>query len=351
MKQLAVSVIIPVYNSEEFITDAIESLVKQPGMEEAEVLLIDDGSTDSTPAVCDRLAEQYSNLVVIHQENKGPSAARNIGLDRAKGKYIAFVDADDVADEKMISTLVEMMENGADLAVAGYCLEFVYRHRSVKEYLYPQKGVFSVDEKFGQVCCQWYARHILTTLCNKLYRRDLIEQYHLRMNEDMSLSEDLFWNIQYLKCVKQVVSTDQNVYYYRIRKNKTTVTHRFDPMHIHMQMEAAEEMIAYLGSIGYYGNEVYYLSLKYITSSLSNIYYAKGWNRGSRHYFAELVIKEPLVKKLADQAEVEGIFAHLLVGWYRRGNVTGIKILLRLLYVFRRYFHVWQRRMMKKIKN
>lgn len=351
MNQPKISVIIPAYNCAEYIANTIESLVCQNECTEAEILLINDGSTDNTEEVCARLAAEHEQIKVLTQENQGPSAARNLGLAHATGGFIVFVDADDVADQNMLSILSALMEDSVDLGMAAYSLDFIDGDKHEQECIQPENGIYPVDELFGKICCEWYARHILTTLCNKIYRREIIERYELRLDTEMSLSEDLLWNVRYLRHCSQVKAVDQNVYYYRIRRNRATVTHKFDPLHIHMQLVAAEEMIHFLEYIGYRGKEIYYLSLKYITSSLSNIYYTKRWNSESRHYFTELVMREPMVKLFVDNAEANGVFSRILIGIYRSRNVEGMKILLRMLYIFRRYFHPLQRKLMKLIKN
>ena len=123
--QNCISVIVPVYNAEPFLAKCIDSLLAQtyPDME---ILLIDDGSTDASPTVCDRYAAQDARVRVIHQKNAGVGAARNAGLDAAKGAYIAFVDADDTVLPDYLETLYrDITEQGADIVCCN-CREFYH---------------------------------------------------------------------------------------------------------------------------------------------------------------------------------------------------------------------------------
>ena len=107
MPQPLVSVIVPAYNAAGFISRCVESITSQ-SYPELEILLLNDGSTDDTPALCDRLAENDPRIRVFHKENGGPSSARNFGLTQAAGAYVGFVDSDDYVDADMYLSLIHI---------------------------------------------------------------------------------------------------------------------------------------------------------------------------------------------------------------------------------------------------
>ena len=118
-----ISVIVPVYNVEPYLASCLDSIISQT-YRELEILLIDDGSQDEIGKICDRYAASDERIRVFHTENKGLSAARNFGLDRAEGEYIAFVDSDDRIEPDMYDTLlVALIETGADAAACGHFQE------------------------------------------------------------------------------------------------------------------------------------------------------------------------------------------------------------------------------------
>lgn len=114
-----VSIIVPIYNVEQYISKCIESILAQT-YRDFELILVDDGSTDMCGKICDEYAKQDSRVHVIHQENKGVSAARNAGISLAKGEYIMFVDSDDFITENMLEKMHDCIaESGSDIAICG----------------------------------------------------------------------------------------------------------------------------------------------------------------------------------------------------------------------------------------
>lgn len=125
LKNPIVSVIVPIYNAEKFLKRAVRSLINQPCFSDMEVILIDDGSKDSSPILCDEFARDYDNIFVIHKQNEGVGRARNDGLDRAKGKYIAFLDSDDWYSEKFFTE--DLMERflSEDVSIYGFSFKII----------------------------------------------------------------------------------------------------------------------------------------------------------------------------------------------------------------------------------
>ena len=118
------SVIIPVYNREKFLERCVKS-VAGSSLQNIEIILIDDGSVDHSGALCDELAEEDERIIVIHQQNAGVSAARNRGLEKARGKYFAFVDSDDYIEPEMYEKMIAAMEDhDADMVCCGISKEF-----------------------------------------------------------------------------------------------------------------------------------------------------------------------------------------------------------------------------------
>lgn len=115
-----ISVVIPVYNTEKYIKTTVKSILKQ-SFQDYEIILVDDGSTDSSPEICESLAIDHDNIRVFHTENRGAAAARNYGVDVAEGSYIAFVDSDDTVDPDYLYILYNnLIDNDADISVCGF---------------------------------------------------------------------------------------------------------------------------------------------------------------------------------------------------------------------------------------
>ena len=118
-----VSIIVPVYNVERYLNRCIKSIITQE-YKELEIILVDDGSLDGCPLLCDKWAEQDKRIRVVHQANSGLSAARNTGLEMMSGEYIAFVDSDDYLDSRYVDSMLSAIISGkANMAICSICIE------------------------------------------------------------------------------------------------------------------------------------------------------------------------------------------------------------------------------------
>lgn len=211
-KQPCISVIVAVFNVECFLNECINSIIQQT-FQDLEIILVDDGSTDTSGQICEKFAEIDNRIVVIHQSNAGVSAARNAGLGAAKGKYVAFVDADDVlpkeayqnllADKQEDTLIMGAIQLMAEDGALQNSLAFGEKETSQEDFL---KDLF-LEKKFPY----------LGYPVDKLYLRELIEKYKLRFAEDVKLNEDRLFVLEYVLHCKKIVFAESVVYYYRQR--------------------------------------------------------------------------------------------------------------------------------------
>ena len=179
-----ISVIVPVYNKKRYIKKAVKSVLNQT-FEDFELLLIDDGSTDGSGAVCDDLSELDQRIKVFHTPNHGVSAARNLGIKNAKGRFVGFIDADDFIHETFLEKLYNSItQNNSGLAVCNY-----YEVKNGKKSIHSIKNYNSGCDVF-----EYLRQDIFCILWNKLYVRDNIQ--HL-FDESISTCEDSVFCIRY----------------------------------------------------------------------------------------------------------------------------------------------------------
>lgn len=189
-----VSIIVPVYNAFQYLNRCIESLVNQT-INDIEIILIDDGSTDDSLLICREWASKDKRIVVIEQENSGVSSARNVGLDNAKGDYIMFVDSDDYMLPQMCEKMIATIESKkADLVVCGTTETGggYWRPVANKDYTFTQ-----LKENFVELL----HTELLSPPWNKIFKRAIIGEQRFR--EDITFGEDLMFNLGYIdKCNK-----------------------------------------------------------------------------------------------------------------------------------------------------
>lgn len=206
-----VSVIVPVYNVKRYLPRCIESILRQ-SYKQLEILLVDDGSTDGSGAICDRYAAKDERIRVVHKRNEGVSSARNTGLELSTGQYVMFVDSDDWLALRAIETLYQRITEGhADLAVGD--LENVDSIRRSKSKSKCPSGVFHLGDPEG------FLRFFITKInwrgpCAKLFRAEIIRLHQLKFPLGVTDGEDTIFVLSYLKQIRSVSHCDRIVYFY-----------------------------------------------------------------------------------------------------------------------------------------
>lgn len=212
-----ISIIVPIYNVEKFLGSCIDSILAQT-YNNIEVILVDDGSPDGCPEICDKYAAQDSRVVVIHQKNSGVSHARNVGMDAARGEYIGFVDPDDFIELEMYEEMIKAMEESqSELVICGY--DYVDEQgKVIRPYVERGRQLLTQrDVVYMQFDMPPTIRH---GVVNKLYRTDLLKL--TRFPESIHSSEDVFVNSEYVKQVHTAVFLHKAFYKNTVRQGSAT---------------------------------------------------------------------------------------------------------------------------------
>src|SRR5690606_19801909 len=212
-----VSVIVPMYNVEAYIEETINSVLNQT-LTNIEVILLDDGSTDNTVSIVEDLIKDCQNVTLVLKENTGPGLSRNLGIDMAKGKYISFVDSDDLIPADSLESMYNAaVENNVEL-VTGMSQSF---NSKKKWFIASHLNMGAYDEGFKDI---FNNPEMLYTLgpCNKMFKRDLISD--IRYPADIKVTEDHPFIIHaYLKA-KKIYTLDKIIYFYRQREDEDNIS-------------------------------------------------------------------------------------------------------------------------------
>lgn len=211
-----ISIIVPVYNIEQYLEKCVDSILAQSGVE-FEIILIDDGSTDSSPMLCDLYALKYPNKVrAIHTENKGLSAARNRGIQAAKGMYVGFVDGDDWIEPEMYECLLNnIRRTGCKLSICS--LKPDYADDVTQMTKSPNFRLLGKDDLMGALLTDY---SILGYACNKIFETELARQ--VLFDETLFSSEDIDFCVRYAERIDTAVTTPSELYHYRQRPDSMT---------------------------------------------------------------------------------------------------------------------------------
>lgn len=209
-----VSVIIPVYNTEKYLAACVDSILQQANVS-LEIILVDDGSTDSSAGICDDYANKHDNIKAIHIKNSGQAIAKNEGLKHAQGNYIALTDSDDKMTPLMLHRMVHAgYEYDADIICCNYKQIDEQGHIS---HLVSTNKLYILNHE--EALIHFYSRDLIYSQCwTKLYKHQMLNDYRIE-NEPIRYDEDIIFNIRAFKVAQKVIIIDEPLYEYTYREN------------------------------------------------------------------------------------------------------------------------------------
>ena len=223
-----ISVIVPVYKAEAYITRCVDSILSQT-FTDFELILVDDGSPDRSGIICDEYAQQDSRVRVIHKPNGGVSSARNTGLDSAYGRWITFVDSDDYVTE---CYLEHLFHPNYDMCVSGH-IHYVENTKQVLTKGLSTQTVSKLDSETFSELIEQNGKYWLLFCWGRLYRRDILEQNSIRFDQSIKIGEDYIFFIQYLTYCQNILLSSDTGYIHTDRTG--TLSKTFDiPFFEHM---------------------------------------------------------------------------------------------------------------------
>ena len=254
-KTIMVSVIVPIYNVEEYLEECLESIRNQT-YTNIEVILVNDGSTDGSIEICERFCQQDNRFKLVTQENQGLSAARNRGVKESIGEYIMFVDSDDVVKENIVEVLFFYMNSDVDIVECQItrCKDKLVENK-------PTSIMFK-GESTEAILKSIEFKEVKFCAFTKLYRRELVEKVPFL---EGYIYEDVYTGMNYLKYIRKMVAVDLKGYYYRVRPN-SIMTKSFNEKNLDIfpigkkLIESFDDNEYLLPYIGYF---IFYLSLSH----------------------------------------------------------------------------------------
>lgn len=202
MSNILVSIIVPVYNTGEYLYKCLDSIVNQ-NLQEIELILIDDGSTDNSGEICDYYSEKDKRVCVIHKKNEGVSIARNVGIQAAKGEYIGFIDSDDWIENEMYQELYYYAkETGADIVMCDPCTVYDGNKKEADTISSLNESVLLNKKEITPL----NLREIAGSACRCIYKKELLEVHAVQFPTGLPLSEDRIFNLN-------AIGASKNFYY------------------------------------------------------------------------------------------------------------------------------------------
>lgn len=267
-----ISVIIPIYNAEKYIEKCINSILNQT-FKNIEIILVNDGSTDNSRIICEKYKNKDKRIRLFNIENNGVSSARNLGIESSRGKYIMFCDSDDYVERTWCEELYNLI-NGNGNSYTGCAIttmnyrNFKYDEKidnlSTKEY-----EIISKKEYF----CIYHLK-LFNSNCNKIYEKKIILDNNIRFDKNLSLGEDLIFNLQYLRYTEdKIIFTNKSLYNY-VLKDKESLDNKYQKnlfeIYRYLRFKTYKEAIRYNANnkeFNQYHYKLYYESFRRILSN------------------------------------------------------------------------------------
>lgn len=301
------SIISPVYNTGKYLRDFLDSVLKQ-SFSDFELILIDDGSTDNSLEICRKYADRDSRIHIFTQSNKGAGAARNKGIDEAKGEYILFFDSDDwIAEEGLMFLASETHNNPDELLIFGSTE--VHFDRNECEIARTENLPIIIETKSMRetrdVFCDLIFSSAINVPWNKVYRRSIIVEHGV-VFADTRRAQDAFFNMEYYKYIERVRTVQKAIYFYR-ENTQDKIWKKFPKDLYKIDMQYDEYLVNIFREFGIYSGEkrekvdtLFYNSIIRTVGFCYNPMW--GLNHKQKLLYIEEIINNPYNKQRAETA-------------------------------------------------
>lgn len=298
LSNVTISILMPVYNSQEYLKNTVQGVINQ-SYKEWELILVDDGSKDNSKNICIELQKIDNRIRFVNKENTGVSDTRNIALDNAKGKYIAFIDSDDSVHKDYLKILLSSIEkSNGQLAVCGFKERKISTNGQIEELsrvFYPKEVIATEDMK--DLIMDFGNSGLLNPLWNKLYSRKIIEENNIRFKEEVETGEDFIFNLQYFRKINNICFSKGELYYY-IRRNNNSITYQYIDNMYEKSLEIHNLLEDFLKDMNFYNSKNKYIlygnHLMGVFSAFLNLFHkdCKLTLKQKKHYIKAIVNRE-----------------------------------------------------------
>ena len=314
--QPLISVIIPVYNVENYLDQCVQSVVNQT-ISNWELILIDDGSTDRSGELCDQFARQDPRIQVCHNRNSGPSYSRNVGLTMAQGAYLLFVDSDDYLEPNACEFLLNIAIDKPQIVFFGYYTEAVFRGEdSVQIKNNISDNYYMTNTDFKSQYCNLSRECCVNPVWNKMYSSEFVKKYHAQFPVGVNAAEDLVFNMALYPYVNKVVTRSVPLYHHVNHGN--SICSSFNPT----RFQSCKKVYAIIEPILKSWNpdfldEYRNIFIKDLNICINNIYLKNAtWNYKQKKGYIHKIVNDPLVQNCLSHTSLSGI----------RNRITGTLI-------------------------
>ena len=241
MNNIDLSIIVPVYNVENYLRRCLDSILLQPSSITYEILLIDDGSSDKSGAICDEYQSNFPNVFVSHIENNGVAEARNLGISLSKGNYLYFMDPDDFLSDNFFDKISSNLKQKWDVLCFGYNEIKENRNTvlSCRPHFYTHCGLLGKNE-FRNEFIELFKTDMMYNVWSRIYNKTFILKHDIRF-PNKQIGEDTLFNFQVYQHLNTILFIDSTLYNYIAGRSGSALT-SFHPRRIEIQLDELQEL-------------------------------------------------------------------------------------------------------------
>ena len=241
MSNIDLSIIVPVYNVENYLRRGLDSILSQPSLIKYEILLIDDDSSDNSGAICDEYQKHYSNVFVTHIENNGVAEARNLGISLSRGNYLYFMDPDDFLSDDFFERISPQFNKKWDVLCFGYneIKENKNTVLSCRPHFYTHCGLLRKNE-FRNEFIELFKTDMMYNVWSRIYNKTFILKHDIRF-PNKQIGEDTLFNFQVYRHLNTILFIDSTLYNYIAGRSGSALT-SFHPRRIEIQLDELQEL-------------------------------------------------------------------------------------------------------------
>lgn len=337
-KNPVVSIIVPVYNAEEYLRNLLDSVRRQT-FGDYELILVDDGSTDDSLAICKTYQQQDARIRVIHQDNAGASAARNRGIAECVGEYLTFWDADDEVEPDILMVMVDSAQkNKSDLVVCGIYTDLIEKNKVVSSSMMSEPDqVVTGNTAIREYTIFTMHSSIMYSPCNKLYKFSIIKQHGLQMRKDIDMGEDLLFNLEYIKHVESISVCSKAYYHYYQRDTGKNLMAQFRESKVDIIRIWIKELNDFSRELSQHVQDVVsWMRVRWFLSCFIEIAGSSKSLKEKRLKIANILRQEGDLKKIKSPSL--SAFQKILVKCVGSGNVLIVYFVSWLIYFYKTKF-------------
>lgn len=342
MKSRIISIIVPVYNGEKTIGNCLRSILSQ-NIQKMEVIVVNDGSEDDTLKNLEVMAKRDQRIKIIDQNNCGVSKARNRGIEEARGKYIMFVDADDELEQNSLCSLLRKMEKGNfDFLIANYKKIFKFSNGKKREIIPKQRNtIYRKNDEIWKNMTALLHSGIINSPCGRLYKRSIIIENDIRMDIDLSVGEDLQFNLEYLEYINTLEVDAEIIYKYN--SFNSTLTNSYKNEMFEERLKSIKLLCNHFKRHDLNFNLIFYLYEKlFFASIIQEIKYKK--NLLQRKEFILGLLNRKETDNFVKSFIPYGTISRIMYIFIRSRNYILIDLIARCMFIIKKHGYSYVQR-------